>query len=150
MSIVDGFGLSRMDEVAPDQLALVAARGRPWFGTFYAVLPVAGVADRMRSGPCAAGCAAPPRFRVHAETGSQTGISALSGYVTAADGEEPVFAMVGNDALDGPPAVEDAVAVRLARYAGAVDTHQAAVLPVPAASARTRDARLECSGMRAC
>src|SRR5262249_46899675 len=52
LSLVDGSGLSRMDQIAPDQLAtlLRGAATRPWFADWFAALPVAGVADRMVGG----------------------------------------------------------------------------------------------------
>jgi D-alanyl-D-alanine carboxypeptidase/D-alanyl-D-alanine-endopeptidase (penicillin-binding protein 4) len=52
---------------------------------------------------------------VHAKTGSLTGASALSGYVTAADGRQLVFSMITNNATGvSLKPIEDAVAIRLA------------------------------------
>ncbi|HEV2778588.1 MAG TPA: D-alanyl-D-alanine carboxypeptidase/D-alanyl-D-alanine-endopeptidase [Actinophytocola sp.] len=115
--LVDGSGLSRMDHVAPDQLTelLIAAREKPWFRTWFDSLPVAGVADRMVGGTLrnrmrdssAAG-------NVHAKTGSLTGVSSLSGYVTAADGRPLVFSMIANNVIGiSVKPLEDAVAIRL-------------------------------------
>ncbi|TVS99684.1 D-alanyl-D-alanine carboxypeptidase/D-alanyl-D-alanine-endopeptidase [Amycolatopsis bartoniae] len=149
LRLVDGSGLSRMDEVSPDQLAdaLLGARGKPWFPEFYAALPVAGNPDRMIGGTLSTRMAGTPAAgKVHAKTGSMTGVSALSGYVTAADGEELVFAMVSNQTLGSPRAVEDAVAIRLAEYGGASDVHQATA----AARMATTDEELECSWARSC
>jgi len=150
--LVDGSGLSRMDEVSPDQLssALVAARGKPWFDQFYNALPVAGNADRMVGGTLRnrmAGTAA--QNNLHAKTGSYTGASALSGYVTAADGEQLVFSMVTNQAIGSPKAIEDAVGVRLAQYNGAADVSK----PSPSITARiaaTPGDQRECSWLKAC
>ncbi len=113
----DGSGLSRYDHVAPEALArvLAALYRRPDFPALYAALPVAGVdgtlATRMR-GTAAAG-------NVHAKTGSLTGVRALSGYVTDADGEHLLFVTLANDftvpqrVVD---AVQDQIAVRLATF----------------------------------
>ncbi|WP_169515779.1 D-alanyl-D-alanine carboxypeptidase/D-alanyl-D-alanine endopeptidase [Amycolatopsis nigrescens] len=149
MSTVDGSGLSRMDQVAPDQLSalLLAARGKPWFDRFYASLPVAGVADPMIGGTLRnrmRGTAA--EGKVHAKTGSLTGVSALSGYVTAADGTELVFAMVANQTLRSSRPLEDAVAVRLAQYGGAVDPPRRPAVMVADAPGD----ELECSWTKSC
>ncbi|WP_158882748.1 D-alanyl-D-alanine carboxypeptidase/D-alanyl-D-alanine endopeptidase [Amycolatopsis anabasis] len=150
LSVVDGSGLSRMDQVAPDQLAslLLAARSKPWFDRFYAALPVAGNADRMVGGTLRTRMrGTPAEGKVHAKTGSLSGVSSLSGYVTAANGEELVFAMVTNQALGTPKALEDAVAVRLAQYAGAADRPQPRVTAKLAPSGRDD---VECSWLKAC
>lgn len=132
--LVDGSGLSRMDHIAPDQLTalLIAARGKPWFQTWFAALPVAGIADRLVGGTlrsrmrntAAAG-------NVHAKTGSFTGASALSGYVTAADGRPLVFSMISNNNVGvSVRPIEDAVAVRLAGDTAAVaDARVATIAP---------------------
>jgi D-alanyl-D-alanine carboxypeptidase/D-alanyl-D-alanine-endopeptidase (penicillin-binding protein 4) len=142
--LVDGSGLSRMDQLAPDQIAalLVAARGRPWFPAWYDALPIAGVADRMVGGTLRSRMAGTPAAgNVHAKTGSLTGVSALSGYVTAADGRPLVFSMITNNTVAGSPRpIEDAVAVRLASTG-----------PAPALTApRDPGTELECSWLKAC
>ena len=70
---------------------------------------------------------------VHAKTGSLTGVSALSGYVTAADGRPLVFSMITNNSVGvSVRPIEDAVAIRLAG-----DTAAAALVP------RSTDRRTE-------
>jgi D-alanyl-D-alanine carboxypeptidase/D-alanyl-D-alanine-endopeptidase (penicillin-binding protein 4) len=155
---VDGSGLSRMDLVTPDQLAqlLVKARSQSWFQTWYDALPIAGNPDPLVGGTLASrmvGTAA--ANNVHAKTGSETGVSALSGYVTAADGEHLVFALEENDFLPSSVKnVEDAVAVRLANYDGTADTaHQRLRLPTEKATPfPVNDPRtaLECSWTHTC
>jgi D-alanyl-D-alanine carboxypeptidase/D-alanyl-D-alanine-endopeptidase (penicillin-binding protein 4) len=158
--MVDGSGLSRMDQVAPDDLAalLLGARGKPWFAAWYDALPIAGDPDRMVGGTLRNRMVGTPAAgNVHAKTGSYTGVSALSGYVTAADGEKLVFSLVENNALVGGSGVrplEDAVAVRLATYRGADDRSQPHV-PAPrsggpADGAGTRSGDLECTWVRTC
>ncbi|WP_223199055.1 D-alanyl-D-alanine carboxypeptidase/D-alanyl-D-alanine endopeptidase [Solihabitans fulvus] len=162
LRMVDGSGLSRMDNVSPDQLAalLIAARGKPWFGPWYDSLPIAGVPDRLVGGTLRhrmTGTAAANNLR--AKTGSMTGVTALSGYVTAADGEHLVFSFVQNDFLaDSLKDVEDAVGVRLAEYRGPNDTsghvrlpnQRAAAPPVSATPTVGRGASLECSWTKSC
>ncbi|GAA3435814.1 D-alanyl-D-alanine carboxypeptidase/D-alanyl-D-alanine-endopeptidase [Kutzneria kofuensis] len=154
----DGSGLSRLDIVSPAQIAqlLINAKSRPWFQTWYDALPVAGNSNPAIGGTLANRMAGTPAANnVHAKTGSMTGVSALSGYVTAADGEKLVFSLVSNNFLPGSVKdVEDAVAVRLAQYNGADDTSHAPRL-VPHAKTtpgKVTDPRasLECSWTHSC
>ncbi|MGM1063327.1 D-alanyl-D-alanine carboxypeptidase/D-alanyl-D-alanine endopeptidase [Saccharothrix sp. Mg75] len=148
LSLRDGSGLSRMSHVSPDQLAslLLAARGKPWFRVWYDSLPVAGVADRMVGGTLRNRMrGTPAEGNVRAKTGTLTGVSALSGYVTTAAGEELVFSMVSNNTLTSAKPVEDAVAVRLAGDRGGQPP------TAPAATARAEGpVDVECSWVKSC
>ncbi|MEB3372449.1 D-alanyl-D-alanine carboxypeptidase/D-alanyl-D-alanine endopeptidase [Saccharopolyspora mangrovi] len=160
LRLVDGSGLSRMDGVTPAQLALLLdnAAQRPWAQVFHDALPVAGVSDRMVGGTLRnrmAGTAA--ANNVHAKTGSLTGVTSLSGYVTAADGRRLVFSVVFNDFLaDTPQDLEDAIAVRLAEHNGAADQPRGRTwVPRPRTAsddpATSRDeSALECSWTKSC
>lgn len=152
-SIVDGSGLSRVDQVAPAQLAelLLAAREKPWFDQFYDSLPVAGAEDRMVGGTLRDRMVdTPAEGKVHAKTGSYTGVSSLSGYVTAANGEELVFSLISNQVIAGSTkGVEDAVAIRLAEYAGEQDERRPASIPTPR-QASADERQLECSWTKSC
>jgi D-alanyl-D-alanine carboxypeptidase/D-alanyl-D-alanine-endopeptidase (penicillin-binding protein 4) len=92
--IYDGSGLSRGDRLSARQVlsVLTHAAKQPWGRTLRADLPLAGVNgtldDRMRSGPAHA--------NVQAKTGTLNDASALSGYVTAANGHHLAFAMIMN------------------------------------------------------
>ncbi|HTO92773.1 MAG TPA: D-alanyl-D-alanine carboxypeptidase/D-alanyl-D-alanine-endopeptidase, partial [Bacteroidota bacterium] len=93
ISIADGSGVSRYDltSAATITALLEAMRNkRDMFPAWYASLPVAGrsgtIARRMR------GTAAEGNLR--AKTGTLNGVSALSGYVTTADGEELAFSIL--------------------------------------------------------
>ncbi|MFL6126469.1 D-alanyl-D-alanine carboxypeptidase/D-alanyl-D-alanine-endopeptidase [Actinophytocola sp.] len=148
LSLEDGSGLSRMDQISPDQLAslLGAARSRPWFPEWYEALPIAGRTDRMVGGTLRSrmrGTAA--EGRVHAKTGSLTGVSSLSGYVTTTNGQLWVFSMVTNDAIGvNVKTLEDAVAIRLAQEGSAARTTTGA----PDLTGETSE--LECSWVKAC
>ena len=87
----------------------------------------------------------PAEGNVHAKTGSMTGVTALSGYVTTADGRRLVFSFVQNNFVAGSPqSLEDAVAVRLA-----ADRKGAA--PLEITRVEERDAPdLECSWTKSC
>jgi D-alanyl-D-alanine carboxypeptidase/D-alanyl-D-alanine-endopeptidase (penicillin-binding protein 4) len=115
----DGSGLSRKVNVTPDSIGdlLLGVQQEPWYQQWYASLPIAGnpgrlvggtLRNRMRNTPAA--------NNVHAKTGSLTGVTALSGYVTDADGRKLIFSMISNNYLVTPRPVEDAVAVTLASW----------------------------------
>ncbi len=120
-SLTDGSGVSRRDRVSPLTLAsvLVKVRDEPWWSQFDAGLPVAGVDTHLgggtlrhrMSGTRAAGNA-------HAKTGSLTGVTALSGYVTGRDGRRYAFSLISNYAGATPRPVENEVVVALAGWRG--------------------------------
>ena len=156
---VDGSGLSTMDNLTPGQLSLLLdnARQRPWFQQWYDSLPVAGNPDRMVGGTLRSRMTGTrAENNVHAKTGSLTGVSSLSGYVTAANGRPLVFSVVFNDFLSGSTKdLEDAIAVRLAEYDGAADQQgvpRVRRAPVPEDDPRTAvdESALECSWVKAC
>lgn len=116
--LADGSGLSRYNLITPEALATILShvyrdeRLRP---PFEASLPVAGrdgtLAARLRQ-TAAEG-------NVRAKSGSFANARSLAGYVTTADGEPLVFAIVANnygvpsDAIDE---VTDGVLIRLAGF----------------------------------
>lgn len=92
--IYDGSGLSLGDRLSSRDIVAVLnhAAAQRWSWYFRYALPLAGVSgtlrDRMTSGPA---------YRnVQAKTGTLDDASALSGYVTAANGHRLLFAMVMN------------------------------------------------------
>lgn len=90
--LVDGSGLSRYSSLSADALVAVTtwAAARPYGPELIGLLPVSG-----RDGTLAGrtvGTAA--EGRVHAKTGSMTGVRNLVGTVTAADGEQLRFAFL--------------------------------------------------------
>lgn len=160
LRMVDGSGLSTMDSISPGQLGALLdnARQRPWFGDWYEAMPVAGNPDRLVGGTLRsrmAGTAA--ENNVHAKTGSLTGVTSLSGYVTTAGQRQLVFSMLFNDFLSHSPRdLEDAIAIRLAEEGGtpsspqeAGGTPEAGIPPDdPSTAVDERD--LECSWFKAC
>jgi serine-type D-Ala-D-Ala carboxypeptidase/endopeptidase (penicillin-binding protein 4) len=105
----DGSGLSRHDLVTPRAIAalLTYAQGQPWFGPYFASLPVAGVDGTletlMKNTPSAG--------RIHAKTGSVEHVRTRSGFADTASGRRLIFSFLSNnqcgknheasDALDG-------------------------------------------------
>jgi len=97
---VDGSGLSRRNLVSSQNLTdlLLAASKQPWFNAWYSALPIAGNPDRMTGGSLRyrlRGTAA--ENNLHGKTGSMSGVSSLTGYVTDAGGRRLVFSMLSNN-----------------------------------------------------
>jgi D-alanyl-D-alanine carboxypeptidase/D-alanyl-D-alanine-endopeptidase (penicillin-binding protein 4) len=153
LRLFDGSGLGRADYLTTDQITaeLLALRSKPWFDTWFAALPIAGEPDQLvggtlrnrMKGTAAAG-------NLHGKTGSMTGVSALAGYLTDAQGHHLVFSMLSNDFVHGSvTSLEDAVAVTLADYDGTSASSTHVTRPRPATSTG-RAAQLECSWTRSC
>ncbi|MDF0606953.1 D-alanyl-D-alanine carboxypeptidase/D-alanyl-D-alanine-endopeptidase [Neisseriaceae bacterium TC5R-5] len=107
---MDGSGLSRRNLITTKVFTdlLVAARSQPWFNNWYDSLPVAGNPDRLIGGTLRnrlRGTAA--ENNAHAKTGSLTGISSLTGYVTSADKKPLAFAIIANNYFGSVKALED-------------------------------------------
>jgi serine-type D-Ala-D-Ala carboxypeptidase/endopeptidase (penicillin-binding protein 4) len=151
MRMVDGSGLARADFIPPEQITnlLVAARDEPWFDEWYDALPVAGNPDRFVGGTLRSRMVGTPAANnLRGKTGSLTGVTALSGYVTDADGEPLVFSIVANNYLSSPRSVEDALGVLLASYSedtGATAPNVRELRPTHALPAD-----IECSWAKAC
>jgi D-alanyl-D-alanine carboxypeptidase/D-alanyl-D-alanine-endopeptidase (penicillin-binding protein 4) len=115
LRVVDGSGLSRPNRTAAGAtVALLEYAARSDLaGSFIPSLPQAGTADglrRMYDTPAAG--------NLRAKTGTIREVSALSGYVTAADGERLAFSIISNGLRAGwrAKSLEDRVAVRLASF----------------------------------
>ncbi|TQN32571.1 D-alanyl-D-alanine carboxypeptidase/D-alanyl-D-alanine-endopeptidase (penicillin-binding protein 4) [Haloactinospora alba] len=116
----DGSGLSRTNRLpaATTVHLLEELREEPWFDTWREALPLAGDNDRMTGGTLTNRMRdTPAAGNVRAKTGTLTGVSALSGYVTGADGEPLVFAVLNNQVPSSAARdAQDAIAVRLATF----------------------------------
>jgi serine-type D-Ala-D-Ala carboxypeptidase/endopeptidase (penicillin-binding protein 4) len=115
MIVRDGSGLSRYDFVTAEALVTILEhvyKDDKLRGPFEASLPVAGrdgtLSNRFK-GTAAEG-------NVRAKTGSMTGVRTLSGYLTTANGEPLVFAILANN-FETPADVvnraTDAIVLRL-------------------------------------
>ncbi|MEU4825555.1 D-alanyl-D-alanine carboxypeptidase/D-alanyl-D-alanine-endopeptidase [Actinomadura sp. NPDC023710] len=118
LEMADGSGLSRKNRTTAQDVGtlLRKAQDAPWFGTWYRALPVAGDPDRLDGGTLRSRMVSTPAAgNVHAKTGTLTGASALSGYVTDPSGRRLVFSVVLNGYQGAAPKdIEDRVAIRLA------------------------------------
>jgi serine-type D-Ala-D-Ala carboxypeptidase/endopeptidase (penicillin-binding protein 4) len=117
--LVDGSGLTRRNKLTPRALArfLDKIQDETWWPTFDRALPVAGNTKRMVGGTL--------RHRMngtkaannaHAKTGTLSGVTALSGYVTGADGRRYVFSMLSQHTGSTPRPVENTFVVALAGW----------------------------------
>lgn len=116
----DGSGMSHKTVIPASELSkiLVAVQDKSWYPAFEKALPVAGEPDRLVGGTL--------RYRmtddatkgnVKAKTGSLTGVSSLSGYVTSKDGVKLTFSIMINNYLESPvTTIEDAIATALAKH----------------------------------
>lgn len=112
----DGSGLSQLDQVTPRAMVQMLgwADRAPWGSLLHASLPLAGESGTLRRRM--EGTAA--QTNLHAKTGTTNDVVALSGYVTARNGELLAFAMLynGRDRWRAREAI-DAIGVTLANWA---------------------------------
>jgi D-alanyl-D-alanine carboxypeptidase/D-alanyl-D-alanine-endopeptidase (penicillin-binding protein 4) len=104
--------------VTPDALVTILThvhKDERLRGPFEASLPIAGrdgtLSTRMKGTPA--------EGNVRAKTGSMTGVRTVSGYVTTADGEPLVFAILANNFETSAEIVNkatDDIVVRLAQF----------------------------------
>ncbi len=116
----DGSGISDKNLLPADELSLllVKVQDQSWFPVFQNSLPVAGEPDRLIGGTLRNRMTDDStKGNVKAKTGSLTGVSALSVYVTAKDGEELTFSLIFNHYVGGSvTAIEDVIATVLAEH----------------------------------
>ncbi|MEH1097848.1 D-alanyl-D-alanine carboxypeptidase/D-alanyl-D-alanine endopeptidase [Micromonospora sp. CPCC 205561] len=147
----DGSGLSRRNLIPAEEFVdlLTAVRAEPWFDTWYAALPIAGEAERFVGGTLRTRMRGTPAAgNVHAKTGSLTGVSGLSGYVTDADGRLLAFSILLNNYLAASvKTLEDQIAIALAAYT-AKGTSAARVAPPAAPEAPRAPEGRECSWVK--
>lgn len=112
----DGSGLSQLDAVSPRAMVQMLgwADRSPWGSLLHASLPLAGESGTLRrrmDGTTA-------QANLHAKTGTTNDVIALSGYVTARNGELLAFALLynGKDRWRAREAI-DAIGVTLANWA---------------------------------
>jgi D-alanyl-D-alanine carboxypeptidase/D-alanyl-D-alanine-endopeptidase (penicillin-binding protein 4) len=101
----DGSGLDLRDRIRPDALHayLSALREEAVFPHFYSTLAVAGVSGTLRSRPVLS--ASPfTRGRIHAKTGTLTGINNLAGYFEGEGKRPEPFVVFTEGSLDASTA----------------------------------------------
>ena len=117
--LADGSGLAHRNKLTARVLVrlLQYAQTRPWFDTFYAALPVAGNADPAIGGTLSSRMVGTPaQNNLRAKTGTLSGVTALSGYVTDRSGRRYTFSMLGQYRSYSPRIVFDKVGATLAGW----------------------------------
>ncbi len=118
----DGSGMSHKNMIPSKDLAqlLYEAQNKEWFDAFQYSLPVAGEPDRLVGGTLRYRMTSEPaKGNVIAKTGSLTGVSTLSGYVTTSDDEPLIFSIMINNYLGSSGDIrdiEDEIATTLAKH----------------------------------
>jgi D-alanyl-D-alanine carboxypeptidase/D-alanyl-D-alanine-endopeptidase (penicillin-binding protein 4) len=144
----DGSGLSRKVNVTADSVTdvLIGAQKEPWWQQWYDALPIAGNPQRFVGGTLRSRMLnTPAANNLHGKTGSLTGVTALSGYVSTKDGRKLVFSMISNNYLVSPRSIEDAVGVTLASW-----SDQAPPAAVAPNSLRTTQTTCDLEWEKAC
>jgi len=116
VEVADGSGVSLYNYISPKAelaLLLYAYKDKAIFDTLYPSLPIAGVDGTLRS-RMASG---PAHNNVHAKTGTVSGVSCLSGYVTASNGHLLAFSIMNNGLMKAATgrAFQDRICQELAR-----------------------------------
>jgi D-alanyl-D-alanine carboxypeptidase/D-alanyl-D-alanine-endopeptidase (penicillin-binding protein 4) len=118
MLIRDGSGMSHKNMIPANEISklLYAVQSEVWFPKFEKVLPVAGSPERLIGGTLRSRLTAETvKGKVKAKTGSITGVSSLSGYVTANSGTTYIFSiMINNHLSSAVREVEDKIVAILA------------------------------------
>ncbi|RFU68947.1 D-alanyl-D-alanine carboxypeptidase/D-alanyl-D-alanine-endopeptidase [Peribacillus saganii] len=116
----DGSGMSHKTLIPANELTelLYSLQDKSWFPSFEDSLPVAGITDRLVGGTLRSRMThQSTKGNVKAKTGSLTGVSTLSGYVTTQDGEKLIFSIMNNNHLSSSVSkVEDAIVIELAAH----------------------------------
>lgn len=146
---VDGSGLSRMNNIPAAEFVklLLAVRDAPWYADWYESLPVACAPDRAVGGTLRSRmCKTPAALNARAKTGTLTGASGLSGYVTDAGGRELVYSIVLNNHLAASvKSIEDAIVTTLASSTATTTTPVRPLTPRAAVPGPDTAPALECS-----
>ena len=116
----DGSGMSHKTLIPASEFTkmLNNAQEKDWFPSFKRSLPIAGEPERLVGGTLRNRMTQEPtKGNVTAKTGSITGVTSLSGYVTSKDGEKLVFSIMINNYLGSSlTSIEDAIATVLAKH----------------------------------
>ncbi|ASK61557.1 D-alanyl-D-alanine carboxypeptidase/D-alanyl-D-alanine-endopeptidase [Virgibacillus phasianinus] len=116
----DGSGMSHKNLIPAEELTkfLYEIQDESWFPVFKNALPVAGEPERLVGGTLRDRMTGEStKGNVIAKTGSLTGVSTLSGYVTSKDGKKLIFSIMMNNYKTGSMTeLQDEIATVLAKH----------------------------------
>src|SRR5690625_1837064 len=116
----DGSGMSHKNMIPANEITelLYQVQQQSWYPIFENSLPIAGEEDRLVGGTLRHRMTDPQwNGNIKAKTGRLTGVSTLSGYVTAKSGEELIFSILINNYLGNDVTfIEDAIVSLLAEH----------------------------------
>lgn len=116
----DGSGMSHKNMIPADEITelLYQVQQQGWYPIFENSLPIAGEEDRLVGGTLRHRMTEPQwNGDIKAKTGRLTGVSTLSGYVTAKSGEELIFSILINNYLGNDVTfIEDTIVTILAEH----------------------------------
>lgn len=116
----DGSGMSHKNMIPANEFTrlLYHIQDENWYPVFENTLPVAGEDDRLTGGTLRMRMVDPQvKGNVKAKTGRLTGVSTLSGYVTAKSGEKLIFSILMNNYLGSDITdIQDEILTFLAEY----------------------------------
>ena len=116
----DGSGMSHKNMIPANEITelLYQIQQQSWYPVFENSLPIASEEDRLVGGTLRHRMIDPQlKGNIKAKTGNLTGVSTLSGYVTAKSGEKLIFSILINNYLGNDVTnIEDAIVTLLAEY----------------------------------
>lgn len=102
LQLRDGSGMSHKNMIPANELSnlLFIAQSKSWFPEFEKSLPIAGQPDKLIGGTLRSRLKnESTNANVKAKTGSISGVSTLSGYITSRSGEDFIFSIMINNYL---------------------------------------------------
>lgn len=116
----DGSGMSHKNLISPHDLTqlLYEVQHKDWYEDFEHAQPVSGEPGKLIGGTLSYRLTDPSvKGKVLAKTGSLTGVSTLSGYMTTQSGKKLVFSIMMNNYVEGwMPSIQDAILMALAEH----------------------------------
>ncbi len=117
LTMVDGSGLSRRNLLTTIFMTdlLMHVQKEAWFASWYSSLPVACLPEKLQGGTLRHRMCQTAAGRVVAKTGSLSGISSISGYVTTLNDTRLVFSIIVNNQRSPVKEIEDMMVTLLAQ-----------------------------------
>lgn len=120
LQVRDGSGMSHKNLISANDMTqlLYEVQHKDWYPDFENAQPVGGEPDKMIGGTLRYRLTDESvRGKVQAKTGTLTGVSTLSGYMTTQSGKRLVFSMMMNNYIGGwMPSIQDSILMAIAEH----------------------------------